>query len=88
MYSQDEKDELSLAGQPVNQFFQAPPIERLRALQTMQAGERSTEEDALLRLLQKRPDVRETLMPKHNNKGTPQSWNPFKILSDTLGGTP
>ena len=86
MYSQDEKDELLLAGQPVNQFFQAPPMERLRALQTMQAGERSTEEDALLNLLKKRPDVHEALMPKTENKGTPQSWNPFKTLSDVLGG--
>lgn len=77
----------TIGGLAPNQFFQAPPMERLRQLQTMQAGERSTEEDALLKLLQRRPDVRETLVPKVNNQGTPQSWNPFRILSDVLGGS-
>jgi hypothetical protein len=86
MYSNDDDDELLLTGRPVNQFFQAPPMERLRQLQTMQAGERSIEEDALLKLLQKRPDIRETLVPDTQSKGTPPSWNPFKILSDVLGG--
>ncbi len=76
----------TMAGQPLNQFFQAPPMERLRALQTMQKGERSPEEDAVLQLLQRRPDVRDTLMPDKKNTSTPESWNPFKILSDVLGG--
>lgn len=76
----------TLAGMSMSQFFQAPPMDRLRALQTMQAGERSPEEDALLKLLQRRPDVTDTLAPKVNNTSTPESWNPFKVLSDVLGG--
>lgn len=82
----DDQEESLLGGQPTSQFFQAPPMERLRTLQTMQAGERSTEEDALMSLLQKRPDVQKSLMPDMKSRGTPESWNPFTILAQALGG--
>jgi hypothetical protein len=75
-----------IGGLPINQFFQAPPMERLRSLQAMQAGERSSSEDSLLRLLQNRPDVHDALMPDKKSKGTPESWSPFQILSRVLNG--
>lgn len=75
-----------IAGQPINQFFQAPPVERLRALQALQPSERGAEEEVLMQLLKRRPDVRRELMPDTQHTGTPESWNPFEILSKVLGG--